>query len=604
VRILLAAAGLLLAGSLVYLSMREREVGRPAASPPGFLLVTVDTMRADAAVGTPALAKFLGGATLFARARTPLPLTLPAHLSILSGLEPRRHGVHDNAAPPIPLRRGYPLLQEQFRDAGFATAAFLSCAVLAPETGVAAGFDVVECPPFGPAGSGQHGDLLAGDRVKGALGWIASLPAGRNFFLWVHLFDPHDPYLAYAGDRSRAGTAEGDSEAVRYAGEVRRADAAIESLLEAVPGGTAVVIASDHGESLYEHGEPSHGNLCYSSTADVFLAASGPGLAPGRRDESLRSLADVAPTARLWFALPETPSDGTPLLSSPPGGGASPAPPRVLVTESLLAWRTHGWGQCFAATDGRYTLVESGPRVELFDRSKDPGETSPIPPTGHEAYERLDRALDRYRSRGPGGEESLSETGSPYGSARRPVSTYLPRADNRLLADPATRFGFAAELQAAQQLLWLGRSRDAAERLEALARADATSPLPHQLLARAYGLLAEGANDRALHLRAADAALRSIERGYAVAPVYHLLLGAALASGEKARMEAALEAGVSYSIGLDLSCARLAVDAALGADSEKARETCRRLLERARRGLTAAGLASRLEEIEARLPAR
>ncbi|MGH7163030.1 MAG: sulfatase-like hydrolase/transferase, partial [Planctomycetota bacterium] len=120
---------------------------RPRAGRPDVLVITIDTLRADAAgrgKGTPAIEEFLGGAALFSGARTPVPLTLPAHLSLLTGRLPAAHGVHDNAQAVPP---SLPLLTEELRAAGYATAAFVASSILDARTGIARGFDVFVGPP-------------------------------------------------------------------------------------------------------------------------------------------------------------------------------------------------------------------------------------------------------------------------------------------------------------------------------------------------------------------------------------------------------------------------------------------------------------------------
>ncbi|MFQ5845970.1 MAG: sulfatase, partial [Planctomycetota bacterium] len=415
--------------------------GAPRARGPDVLILTIDTLRADAAgrgKGTPAIEAFLDEATHFTGARTVVPLTLPAHVTLFSGLLPAGHGVHDNAVSPFTAGRGFPLLAEEFRDAGYATAAYVAADVVGPDTGIDAGFET-----FGALESPAHRAAFAypqaSFRVEAPLRWLKERTADRPFFLWVHFFDAHWPYNAFPGDERRAPTRASDSPRARYDGEVRRVDAAVERLLHAVPKEAVVVIASDHGEAFLEHGEFGHGRLCYGTTLDILLAVRGPGLEGGRVDTSPRGLCDVAPTLREWCNLSPRPHDGAPLTGPP-----LPA----VVSESLFGWRAHGWGQCLAASDGRFTLVESGPRLELFDRESDPGENRPLDPEGHEAYEHLDRAIQELRSRSAAREDPglIPEVILPYGSGRRPVKGYLPRDHNARLVDPVARAGYAARL--------------------------------------------------------------------------------------------------------------------------------------------------------------
>ncbi|MFI5401422.1 MAG: sulfatase, partial [Planctomycetota bacterium] len=335
------------------------------------LIITVDTLRADALVpdDAPALLDAARRGIRFVRARTPAPLTLPAHATILTGVLPPVHGIRDNTAAPIPGpdARPFPLLAEEFRAAGYATAAFVASGVLDPRYKLDQGFDTYR-HPAGPApGAPSFPELDAKEQVERVRDWIRSRPAGKPFFLWVHLWDPHAPYRPYDGDERRAGTDAGDPDALRYKGEVRRTDAAIEELLKAVdPGTTIVVIAADHGESLGEHGEATHGLLCHGATLDVPLLLFGPGVPAGRTEERVAGLEDIAPTLRRLCELDARAGDGFDLLSLPEE--------RVAVGESLAAHRLYRWAQQSSAFDGRFALLDGGPRVELYDRAEDPVE--------------------------------------------------------------------------------------------------------------------------------------------------------------------------------------------------------------------------------------
>ena len=577
---------LLVAAALAALLAWRLWPGAPEP-PPDLLLITLDTTRADAVhAGTPALEAFLGESTLLTRARTTVPLTLPAHVTLLSGKEPRSHGIHENLAPKLPEGRGFPFLQEELKAAGYRTAAFVASPVLGEQTGISAGFETFEAPkPLLDSWSGEQGDVPAEERVEAPLKWLAARDKGRPFFLWVHFYDPHVPYLPFKGDARRAPTSEGDSAAALYAGEVRRMDAAVERLLAAVGPDTVVVIASDHGEGLGEHGEATHGSLCYGSTADVFLAVRAPALGRGAKDEGPRSLSDLAPTIREWCGLEPRAADGV-AISGGLGG-------RVVVTESMLAYRTYGWAQVFVATDGRFSLVESGPRLDLFDLAADPGETRPLKPEGHAAYETLDRAIAAYREAKGREPEGAYMAGSPYGHAVRPFASYLPREENLRLKDPETGFPFAGQMALAKSLIHFGKERRDAEGLEKaiailkeLAAQDPKNPAPHLYLTHAQGRLGWVLGRPELHRAAARSARDAIDLGYRVAPLLADLLHESLEAGDAADLRAALEVAVKEPIHPDLNCAQLAAQAGLKletlGDAEGA-DLARRFLERCHR---------------------
>ncbi len=523
-------AALLVAGFLIH--------GRSGAARPSVVIVTFDTLRADFVPQMPEVRRLLADATHFAGARTVAPITLPAHVSLMTGLCPNAHGIRDNITPPLPAARGFPLLAEEFAAAGYATAAFVASDVLAPVTGVAAGFATYECP---------KGELTAEERLPAALAWLRARDPGRPFFLWVHFYDCHAPYL---GDDAALATRE------LYLGEVRRVDSALARVIEAVPRDSILVVASDHGEGLGDHGESTHGPLCFGATIDALLAVRAPALPRGEVDRAPRSLVDVAPTLRGWCGLSPHPSDGTPLDRAPATGTA-------VVAESLYAWRMHGWGQCFAVSDGRFTLVESGATLALYDRASDPGEERALDLSADEAGERLDRALAAYRARAPAGTESGAVSGdgdvaSPYGVARRPVSGCLSRRENVQLVDPRERFPYWDLLTSASQVLTLASGNKdtillsrALGMLEGLIKEDPHTPAPHAYLAQAQKLMAEMTGARVWYRRAAASTRGAIERGYATAQMLQYAIEMSMMAQDTAEMDAARKLAHSGGIALD-----------------------------------------------------
>jgi len=571
-RLAVLAALLLAAGGILALALRP-------AGKRSVLILSIDTMRPDAVgKGTPALEEFLKTATRFRGARTTAPLTLPAHLSLLSGLLPARTGIPDNSSAILPGSRGYTLLQEEFREAGYETAGFVASHVLDRSTGIGDGFDTYE--EFRGSARGVP-YVRADERAHGVIEWLRARKNDRPFFAFVHFYDPHAPYFPFPGDDRRRASSPREGAKGLYAGEVRRVDAAIEQILAATPADAIVLIVSDHGEGLGEHGEPTHGALCYGSTADCFLAVRAPGLEAGAVDGAPRSLCDVAPTLRAWCGLPARPGDGAPLDGDPL---------EAVVTQCIEVFRVHGWGQCFSASDGRYTLVESGPALELFDRATDPGETSPIDPRGHEAYERLDRAIAGVRGirAGRQGPEYLPETEIPYASARRPVGTLLPREENARLLDPRPRLDWWRRLEEAQTLAKVGTeesTRAARDTLRALAEEEPGNPAPWYHLAEALRSRANATGDRAVTREGFRTAMRAIEQGYRSSAAFRLAFDLSRLSSEPEDLRAALLAAQDEALIPDLRCLDSAVNAALLLDRKgdgEARPLATALIERAR----------------------
>ncbi|HEX5138965.1 MAG TPA: sulfatase-like hydrolase/transferase [Planctomycetota bacterium] len=544
----------------------------PPPEPPNILLVTIDTLRADAVgkgKGTPAMEGFLSEATRFLGARTVAPLTLPAHASMFTGLLPARHRIHDNVSEPLPPRgvRPFPLLAEEMRDKGYATAAFVSCSVLGEATGIASGFDTFDCPP-GLEGWSHGGSSPGDERAAAAARWIAEAPAKKPWFVWVHLFDPHKPYGAFAGDAGRPAVRESDPLPALYMGGVRRADVAFERLLAAAGPDAVVILVSDHGEGLMEHDESEHGPLCYGSTVDAVLAVRGPGFRRGAEDRALRSVADVAPTVRALSGIPAREGDGADLLGPPHA---------MLVTESLYTWRIHGWGQCFAVADGAYTLVESGPRLELFDKRSDPGETRPLP-LSDPAYERLDRELERFRAA-----EALAFGGDmisslpAYGSVRRRVSGYLPRHENAHLLDTRANLKDWMALETLPLTIRTSITRrDPAPLVEALRRLGElegrwpTSPRVSQYRGMALSVLADLTRDRSYLRQAVWAQIQAVEKGYVDKETIRPAVSLSIAAPDRDALRSLIQllARVGYRPDADTARALEEAAAALGIRGE------------------------------------
>jgi arylsulfatase A-like enzyme/Tfp pilus assembly protein PilF len=368
--------------------------GAETPPPQRIVLISVDTLRADH-VGcygapdarTPNLDTIAAEGVRFAAALSPVPLTLPAHATLLSGRDPHAHGVRHNSIHRVPP--GVPLLAGQLAEAGYATAAVVAARVLDRRFGLDRGFaryddDVAGVAP-GPIGFAERS---ADEVVDAALAWLATAP--ERFFLWVHLYDPHRPYAPPPGFAS--------SFAARpYDGEIAFVDAEIGRLLGAVrerwgDAGLLVVATSDHGESLGEHGELTHGYSLYDATQRVPLLISGPGIAPGRTIGEPVSLADVAPTILALAGAP--PLAGASGRDLGPELRGSPRRADGIYLETLATQLDFGWSPLLAIRTDRWKLVRA-PRPELYDLADDPGETRDLAAARPELVAELDAQLER-----------------------------------------------------------------------------------------------------------------------------------------------------------------------------------------------------------------
>jgi choline-sulfatase len=333
----------------------ERELTREPAPRPSILLVTLDTTRFDSigpdakGVGTPAFNALAARGLRFTQAYAPAPQTLPSHSSMLTGLYPGGHGVHENSRR---LAEHHPLVSEKLQAAGYRTAAFVSAFPLARRFGLARGFEVYDDEL--PTGSEERS---AEETTNRALAWLERSP-GRPLFLWVHYFDPHYPYEPPPAFRAQYA-------AEPYKGEVAAMDQQMGRLLDAFASragqDAAIIVAADHGESLGEHGEAQHGNLLYQGVMHVPLVIAGRGVAAGVSDAPV-SIRRIFHTLLDWAGLGADQS-----LRS----GEST---EVVLGEAMIPFLQFGWQPQVMAVEGRQKVIHAG-AVEIYDVRTDPSET-------------------------------------------------------------------------------------------------------------------------------------------------------------------------------------------------------------------------------------
>lgn len=352
----------LLVGLALISGCSPREKAAPAAS--NLVLITLDTVRADrigsygyAAAETPWLDRLAAEGVRFAQASAPVPLTLPSHSSILSGLLPPHHGLRNNGAGSFP--DGRETLATLLSGQGWRTGAFVGAFVLDRRFGLSRGFqtydDEIERAPG--AAVVLEAERAGREVMDRALSWLGQ-DTSKPFFLWVHLYDAHAPYSP------------------SYDGEIAKVDAEVGRLLQelerrGLSDSTVVAVAADHGEGLGEHGELTHGLLLYEPTLRVPLLVKGPGLAP-RVVETPVSLVDLGPTLAglVGKALPGT-LDGRD-LSAALREGKEPAPADVYAETQYPA--VFGWS-ALSALRRRNLKYISSPKPELYDLDHDPKES-------------------------------------------------------------------------------------------------------------------------------------------------------------------------------------------------------------------------------------
>lgn len=398
----------------------------PSARPP-IVLIVVDTLRADRLpaygyrkIETPAIDGLAADGVLFENAYTHVPLTLPAHASLFTGLLPPEHGVRDNLGYRLDAQK-HPTLAALLEESGYATGGGISAWVVRGATGLGSGFDFYEDSLVAPAGVDVAGLVQrpGGETLDRVLPWLDEVQ-GSPFFLFFHIYEPHSPFEPPEPWKSRYPDP--------YDGEVAASDAIVGRLLEELRrrglyDRALVMLTADHGEGLYDHGEEFHGILLYREVLHVPLVVKLPG--GSRRGERVAApvpLVDVAPTL-LEAAGARAPKAfaGRSLLE------ARSAQP---VYSETYYPRVHlGWSQLTSVVDERYHYIES-PRPELYDIVADPRETQDLFAERRDVSRRMQTVLSRFPSgfAGPaavGAEEreklaALGYLGGATGSASGP----------------------------------------------------------------------------------------------------------------------------------------------------------------------------------------
>ena len=439
------------------------------------VLISIDTYRADhlSCYGykrktTPNIDAVARGGVLFQQALTPVPLTTPAHSSMFTGTYPPTHGVRLNNG--IGLADSNVTLAEVLRETGFQTAAFVGGFPLDPQFGLNQGFDTYDSQ-FTKISetSSTHSERSAEEVSRPALAWLDQ-HKGNPFFLFLHYFDAHLPYeppepyrSAYADDP--------------YAGEIAYLDGWIGQVVDRlraldVYDNTLLIIAGDHGESLGDHGEKSHGFFVYQVTQHVPLVIRAPHGVTGGRFEGRVSLVDLMPTV-LDLAGLKTPGrvQGTSLRRGLEGKPAQD-PARPLYCESLEATQ-FDCSALHGIVSGSWKYVRA-PRQELYDLSRDPAETSNLidkeQPTAQRLRDRLEEMLPEFEADAPARDATsadpdavrrLQSLGYVGGGAEATTSAFTPGRE-----DPKDFLPIFERLEAANALFHSNRGHDAEAELQ------------------------------------------------------------------------------------------------------------------------------------------
>ncbi|HNT34791.1 MAG TPA: sulfatase-like hydrolase/transferase, partial [bacterium] len=515
---------------------------KAAKTAPNVLLITLDTVRADRLgcygygdIKTPNIDQLAREGILFEKAYCQVPITLPSHASILTGLYPPNHGIRLNG--PYLLPSDVPTVSSLLQEKGYRTGAFVSASVLLSQFGMSRGFDIYDDEILS-ASTAYMPERRAAVTGQRAVNWLKS-SSMDSFFLWVHFFDPHMPYDPPEPFRSQY-------EANPYDGEIAYVDSVLGKVLGALEetgerDNTLIILTADHGEGLGEHEETTHSLFVYDGTVRVPLILvlpknqvkdSSP-WKPGTRVSQVVETVDIVPTVLDVLGMKTALRfDGKSLLN------ADKETSRYAYAECLYPM-SMGWCPLQTARQDQWKYIRA-PRRELFDTDTDPSERANLYSDDHERARDLEKWLSGYPIYSER-EASLKQNVSPEVARSLTDLGYLSlgttvrRSEESLfkLPDPKDRTAVFEQINKAPYLMNTGHAQEALDLLIPLLKGgEHSNPVLNRMLGinyvkmglfetglpflKAYRLLAEGDLESSYYLGVA--LLRSGSTEAALAP--------------------------------------------------------------------------------------
>ena len=501
---------------------------------PNIVLITLDTTRADRMgfLGskrglTPALDDLALQSVVFSQCFAQVPLTTPSHATILTGTYPQFHQVENLGDA---LSQEPPYLPAILRQHGYKTAAFIGGAVLDPAPGGAVGFqrgfDVYDAD-FRPRNAGedrfQTVERRADTVVEHAISWLQKQQDGP-MFLWVHLYDPHDPYDPPEPYKTRFASQP-------YDGEIAYTDSAVGKLLaalrkEGVFDQAVIAVMADHGEALGEHGEQTHGIFLYDETLHVPLLLKLPTGKPGGSTLPDRvGLVDVAPTLLQLVDIP-VPAEmqGESLIQQMHSSPQPSSRERPLYAESQYGRDAYGWSVLRSWRERKYLYIQA-PKRELYDQEADPQATKNLASQSRAVADTMASELENFRQR-TRSNVAVKAKLSPTAVQKLRALGYVSSAtsgkatDGEFGPDPKDQIEFANLMHSALIDVEEGQLQSAVPKLEAALKIDPQAGPTYLELGNDY-----------LHLNDLEKALPALQKAVSLMPesaTAHERLGEAL----------------------------------------------------------------------------
>lgn len=368
------------------------------AAPSRIFLITVDTLRADRlgcygnqSVPTPHVDRLAADGILFKNAVAQVPLTLPSHSSILTGTHPVFHGVRDQTG--FFLAPQHQTLAEILKGRGYSTAAFVSSVVLDSRYGLNQGFDHYFDDFDSSRSASSSLERKGEETLSAALSWLNQARSDQ-VFVWIHFYDPHAPYAAPEPWKTRFARQP-------YDGEVAYVDSLVGKFLNFLEErdwyrSSVIVLASDHGEDLGDHGENTHGLFVYDSTVRIPLIIKAGLQRKGVKISDQVQSVDIAPTLLQLLSVPvDAQMQGRSLLSLMLQKSARPAP---AFGESHYPYHHFRWSPLYFYRTEKWKYIEA-PAPELYDLERDPRETHNLYQTQRSLANQLKNQLSNLQQR-------------------------------------------------------------------------------------------------------------------------------------------------------------------------------------------------------------
>jgi len=419
---------------------RRAAIPAPSRQTP-VILISIDTLRSDhlpaygyKSVETPAIDALRADSILYRRAYSHTPLTFPSHVSILTGMLPADNGVRDNVGYRV--SPSAQMVQEVLKKNGYVTGGAISAFVLRHETLLSRGFDFFDDavqPVNGQIAIGRV-QRTGGETLAAGKPWIDA-HINKPFFFFLHLYDPHTPYTPPEPYFSRYTN--------HYDGEIAYSDSLVGELIadlkqKGVYDKALIILLSDHGEGLNEHGEEEHGFFLYREAIQVPLLVKLPNSARGGTSvDAPVQLVDVFPTIveRTASAMPPGNHPGQSLLAFLDKN----APSRQIYSETYYGRFHFGWSELHSLISGNDHYIRA-PQPELYDLDKDPGEKHNAIEENRRAYVRLRAAIEPLIKEPEAPSNVDSETKAKL-AALGYIGSTVQTAKGQALPDPKTKMG-------------------------------------------------------------------------------------------------------------------------------------------------------------------